>query len=312
MPTVYLSPRVPPAWEDPAPASTLHSGAGTRRRRRHRGPRRARPATGAPGRGLMWAADGAPVRRHRRDRTAASHEDASTATHSTESPGQIRDPFGAAGGDDDTADRSGVSTSERDDLELLDAWRLGDESAGNELFGRHFEAMYRFFRSKLEDHVEDLVQQTFLACVRNRDAIRGDSSFRTYLFKVARSKLFDALRKRMRSGTEVAMQTMQDLRTSPGTWAARQEEMRLLAAALERLPLELQLAVELFYFEDHSAREVAAILDIPEGTVRSRIRRAIEHLRASVEQLASTTEHASRTLEDLGHLVAARSNAESS
>lgn len=41
--------------------------------------------------------------------------------------------------------------------------------------------MYRFFRSKLERDAEDMVQQTFLTCVRNRDAFRGDSSFRTYL-----------------------------------------------------------------------------------------------------------------------------------
>jgi RNA polymerase sigma-70 factor (ECF subfamily) len=165
--------------------------------------------------------------------------------------------------------------------------------------------MYRFFRSKLEHDVEDLVQQTFLACVRNRDNFRGDASFRTYLYKVAKSKLYDALRKRIRAGDEVSVCSMVELRTSPSTWVARQQELQLLSAALERLPLELQLAVELFYFEDRSAPEVAAILELPEGTVRSRIRRAIESLRASIEELIGEPERR-QVLDALGELVAAK------
>lgn len=156
--------------------------------------------------------------------------------------------------------------------------------------------MYRFFRSKLERDAEDMVQQTFLTCVRNRDAFRGDSSFRTYLFQVAKTRLYDALRKRARAGTLVSMCTMEDLRASPSTWVARGQELRLLHHALERLPLELQLAVELFYFEDQSASQVAQILEIPEGTVRSRLRRAVEQLRSFVEDSAPEVRSALETL----------------
>ncbi|MCA9619349.1 MAG: RNA polymerase sigma factor [Myxococcales bacterium] len=192
--------------------------------------------------------------------------------------------------------------SEREDLELLESWRDGDQRAGTELFGRHFDALYRFFRSKLEHQAEDLVQLTFLACVRNRETFRGDSSFRSYLYCVARSKLYDALRKRAR-GTDVSMCTMADLRASPSSWLARKSELQLVQVALEQLPLELQLAVELFYFEELSAREVAEALDIPEGTVRSRLRRALDDLRGNIEKLAATDEQAQKTLEGLDHLV---------
>jgi RNA polymerase sigma factor (sigma-70 family) len=195
------------------------------------------------------------------------------------------------------------SASSRDDLELLARWSDGDERAGNELFGRHFEEIFRFFRSKVEDGAEDLVQRTFLACVRNRDAFRGDSSFRTYLYQIARTKLYDALRRRMRGGTDVAMSSMADLRTSPSSWVARKQDHQLLNLALERLPIELQLAVELFYFEDLSAHEVAAILEIPEGTVRSRVRRAIETLREIIEKLATSNEQARAMLAGLHELV---------
>ncbi|MFO0633263.1 MAG: sigma-70 family RNA polymerase sigma factor [Nannocystaceae bacterium] len=79
------------------------------------------------------------------------------------------------------------------DLELLEAWRGGDAKAGNALFDRYFDAVFRFFRNKVADHADDLVQQTFLALVQARDRFRGDSSFRTYLFTAARSKLFNYL-----------------------------------------------------------------------------------------------------------------------
>jgi RNA polymerase sigma factor (sigma-70 family) len=199
--------------------------------------------------------------------------------------------------------------TERDDLELLQAWRSGDDRAGSELFGRYFEAMYRFFRSKLENNVEDMVQQTFLACVRNRDDFRGDSSFRTYLYKIAKTKLYDALRGRPHSNKEVSLCTMADFRTSPSAWVAHQQELQLLHDALDRLPLEMQLAVELFYFEDLSAREVAAALELPEGTVRSRIRRAIEALRADIQVRAVESEPRLRTLDTLNALLAAKAGA---
>ena len=60
-----------------------------------------------------------------------------------------------------------MSADERSDFELLEAWREGDQRAGRELFARHFDAIYRFFRSKIEDAADDLTQQTFLGCVKH-------------------------------------------------------------------------------------------------------------------------------------------------
>jgi len=52
-----------------------------------------------------------------------------------------------------------------DDLVMLDRWRAGDSAAGNALFHRHFEAVYRFFERKTDGDIDDLVQETFLACL---------------------------------------------------------------------------------------------------------------------------------------------------
>jgi DNA-directed RNA polymerase specialized sigma24 family protein len=54
------------------------------------------------------------------------------------------------------------------DIELLEAWRGGDRRAGEQLFERHYAAVARFFRNKLEFGVDDLIQRTFLACVEGR------------------------------------------------------------------------------------------------------------------------------------------------
>ena len=66
-----------------------------------------------------------------------------------------------------------------EDLALLDRWRSGDARAGEELFGRHFDSIYNFFETKCESEADELVQATFLACVRARDQFRAAASFRT-------------------------------------------------------------------------------------------------------------------------------------
>ena len=60
---------------------------------------------------------------------------------------------------------------------------------GQQLFKRHFRKVYRFFETKSSDDADELVQATFLACVRAKDQFRGDSSFATYLFTIARHEL---------------------------------------------------------------------------------------------------------------------------
>ena len=86
---------------------------------------------------------------------------------------------------------------EVDDLGLLDRWVAGDVAAGNELFQRHFPVVYRFFEHKADSEIDDLVQETFLACLRGRDQFKRQSSFRTYLLAIARNTLFTYWRRKM-------------------------------------------------------------------------------------------------------------------
>lgn len=186
------------------------------------------------------------------------------------------------------------------DLELLDAWRGGDDAAGEALFDRHFEAVYRFFCNKVGRDVDDLVQQTFLGCLEARERLRGDASFRTFVFAVARKQLLRYREGRYRghAGPDFQDSRVADLEASPTQLVVEHEEQALLLRALRRLPLDLQIAVELFYWESLRGADLALVLDIPHGTVRSRLRRARELLRKEVEQLAEDAALVESTLGD--------------
>jgi RNA polymerase sigma factor (sigma-70 family) len=186
-----------------------------------------------------------------------------------------------------------VSGDAKTDFELLEAWRDGDQRAGKELFARHFDSIYRFFRSKVDDAAEDLTQQTFLGCVKGKDRYRGDASFRTYLYTIARNRLYTHIRDRQRRDAvlEVGQQSVADLGlTSPTGHLAAREEQKLLLEAMRHLPLEMQVALELHYWEGLSVREISAVIDTPEGTIKRRLQRARQRLDELIAELAASDE----------------------
>jgi RNA polymerase sigma-70 factor (ECF subfamily) len=187
------------------------------------------------------------------------------------------------------------------DFELLDAWKAGDAAAGNSLFERHFAAVCRFFRNKVDEGVDDLIQRTFLACVESRDRFRGESSFRTYLFTVARHELFAHLRRREREQArfDPLEHSVHDLGPTPTGVVAQHRSQRLLLEALRRIPVDLQVALELFYWEDLPASELARVLELPEGTVRTRIRRGRQLVEAALREIAEGDPDLASTLAGL-------------
>ena len=186
-----------------------------------------------------------------------------------------------------------------DDLALLTAWRGGDARAGEVLFERHFDAVFRFMRTKVATGAEDLVQAAFLACVEGRDRLREGASFRTYLFTAARNIVAEYWRKRSREPVALDEVSAHDLGPSPPSVLALKVEERLLVEALRRLPLDRQIALELYYVEGLRTREIAEILGLGHSTVRSRVRRALAQLRTIVEELAESSEDYSTTMNRL-------------
>ena len=175
-----------------------------------------------------------------------------------------------------------------DDLELLEAWRAGDETAGRKLVNRHFESAYRFFVNKASANAEDLVQETFLAVVEARDRLRDPGAFRSYLFGVARHQLYRYWRSRKGdTAEEHPVDDLEDQGDSAADALARHQEQKLLLKGLRRLPLHTQVLLELAYFEGVTDRELADLEGIPVGTLKSRLRKARSDLQARMGQVAS-------------------------
>nr|WP_255216772.1 sigma-70 family RNA polymerase sigma factor [Pseudenhygromyxa sp. WMMC2535] len=158
---------------------------------------------------------------------------------------------------------------------MLLAWRGGDLRAGNLLFSRYFEIVERYFSNKTTGEVEDLVQQTFEACVQGRDRFEGRAPFRIYLLKIARYRLYKhwSARKKRRA-EDIEKMSLADLGAGPSTLLAQQHNHKRLLDALRQIPLAQQELLELYYWEELSGPELAEFLGLSENTARSRLRRA--------------------------------------
>lgn len=172
------------------------------------------------------------------------------------------------------------------DLQLLERWRAGDGRAGQDLFARHFADIYRFFEFKVGADADELSQRTFMACITARDRFRGGSTFRTYLFAIARNQLYTFLR-RLPRGEQVDFDqtSIADLMPSLGSQLGRAREIERLRLALVGLPAEQQLLLELHYWHELDAEALADVFDATPGAIRVRLLRARRALRARMEQL---------------------------
>lgn len=182
-----------------------------------------------------------------------------------------------------------MATDDVDDAVLLGAWTRGDPGAGAELFRRYYAAVLRFYRSKVGPQAPDLVQRCFLRCLEVRSRIRDESGFRCFLFGIARNVLFEHYRStRVGARIDFTEQTVEDLGPTPTSELDRGERSELLLLALRRIPVEQQIVIELYYWEDLNAREIAEIFEIPEPTVRTRLRRAKLRLEQELQGLGSS------------------------
>jgi RNA polymerase sigma factor (sigma-70 family) len=142
------------------------------------------------------------------------------------------------------------------------------------------------------------VQQTFLACTESRDRYRGEASFRAWLFGVAHNVLLMHLRAK-HADPDPATRSIHDLGPTPSAVVVARAEQRLLLEGLRRIPLDYQIALELHFWEQMSGSEIAEALGVPEGTVRSRIRRGRLALAEQIQALAESPALAVSTCDGL-------------
>ena len=185
------------------------------------------------------------------------------------------------------------------DWELLEAWRNGDRKAGDILVQRYIRPIARFFRHKLREVEDDLVQRTFLGCVEGATRFEGRSSFRTFLFAIARNVLLEHLRALQRSGQRAGdefdpgLSSLSALGPSPSQALADKQSTLRLLDALRQIPVDSQLLLELYYWEELSIAELAHVLEVPEGSVKRRLhearQRLLHHLNTSASPSLQST-----------------------
>ncbi len=172
------------------------------------------------------------------------------------------------------------------DLALLERWRSGDVRAGQDLFARHFADIYRFFEHKAGSEADDLAQRTFTACVASREQFRGQSSFRSYLFAIARNALYTYLRRLPRGEhVDFEITSIAELVTSLSSRIGRARQVEQLRAVLRELPADQQLLLELHYWHELDAPALAEVFEVPPGTIRVRLLRARKALRERMAKL---------------------------
>ncbi|PRQ08384.1 RNA polymerase sigma factor [Enhygromyxa salina] len=193
----------------------------------------------------------------------------------------------------------------RPDAELLRAWQGGDPSAGQELVRRHAPRITRFFRNKVSAPVEDLVQDTFLALLEGHQRIDQPDKLPHYLYGIAHNVLRAYIRSSIKARQiDEGASSMAALDPGPTSIIARRREHRLLLQALRRIPIQHQIALELYYWEGLNTVDIAAILGLSASAMRSRMGRARELLERELELLAESTAELESTVGGLDNWVA--------
>ena len=178
------------------------------------------------------------------------------------------------------------------DEQLVDAARGGDEHAFSELFTRHhgrLQTLAMQYRLTAQD-AEDVVQQTMMKAWQGLDGFRGESRFATWITRVLMNEVFQSHRKRARMRLEeMESESLAAVLEAGSSLTRRQisqeqrlltmERNRLVHAALRSLPESLRSVLLLQIFDERSLEEIAAQLNRPVATVKSRRHRARLELR---------------------------------
>ena len=171
------------------------------------------------------------------------------------------------------------------DLEpIVQRCKAGDDPAWEELVDATADDIYRmavsFTRKRQE--AEDLTQEVFVKLWQNLDRYQEGSSFRAWAYRVARNLFVDAYRRsrqeRQATWLDPEFLEMLDGGDDPHGRAVRRQRLELARAALARLPEELAQIILLRDFADWSYDELANELELPLGTVKSRLNRARREL----------------------------------
>lgn len=176
------------------------------------------------------------------------------------------------------------------------AAQRGDREAFDRLVEAHYRSVYNTAYRMLgtSSAAADATQTVFLRVFEALSSFRGDASFSTWLYRITMNVCLDELRRRKHQplslteddedGETVGERDLPDDSAQPARTAEQRELQRLVHAALSRLPEDFRTIVVLYDLRGLSYQEIAEVLDIPLGTVKSRLNRARQALREEMAE----------------------------
>ncbi len=187
----------------------------------------------------------------------------------------------------------------KSDEELMQQFQIGNETSFVTLYERYKLAIYRFLYRKLghQARAEDLTQEVFVALVEHCKEWRQESSFKTYLYRIAHNRAISEMRRSeykvmIEADNEANTKKVARVATTGISPAASVEQHQLqikVQKALTMLDKEYREPIVLREYEDLSYEEISVILEIPVGTVKSRIFRGKAELKRLLEPMLTTT-----------------------
>ena len=178
-------------------------------------------------------------------------------------------------------------TSAEEDSQLVLRVRAGDHTALDELIQRHYKNVFNLAYRLANDYddAQDIVQDVFIRVHHALPHFRGEANFSTWLYRIVKNVFLDE-RKKQRIRSHSSLEEMMELEDSsvsrqvedpkPGPdWAVeRQERADVVQRAVMTLPANQRLMIALYHFQHRSYEEIAEVMGLPIGTVKSRLNRA--------------------------------------
>lgn len=164
------------------------------------------------------------------------------------------------------------------DMELVGRARAGDDAAFDSLFHRHKQMIFNVCLGILGSHEDatDATQSTFIQAFRALQSFRGDSEFRTWLYRIATNACLELIRKRKRQPESGLPTEIPD--------RGRACDERVWEAMLDLAP-DVRAVLVLSYFQGLSGKDLATALGCSEGAARVRLHRARHLFKAKYEEV---------------------------
>jgi RNA polymerase sigma-70 factor (ECF subfamily) len=183
---------------------------------------------------------------------------------------------------------TGRTIDEARERRLIDGLRNNDRGSLEEVYDEYSGAAYALALRVLgiAGEAEDVVQESFLALWRQATRLDPGRGIRSYLYTIVHNKAIDRLRQRGRKG-ELPLDLDAPLATSdagPEETVTQVEERASVRAALLALPEEQRRTVLMTYYGGMTINAVASRMGVPAGTVKSRLRLALGHMRRSLDE----------------------------